>query len=393
MISTMNLNFRHLFLDDSARGGWDIEVDALPTNLFPTSVDHKHGPLGEALDRQFYDTLKIDAIAEVGLTNPRTVEMAQVRDDGTLARDKPFLVLAASPIFLEQNDIELQARAAGYPSDEAVWEAVRVNGDLAVIDGSVVPGINYANVTEGRLTLDGFESGTTTFDPIDIELTNSASDATKRVRIIGIMSRAPSETFRGLWLNADSAIEVFPTLAIRYYIRLVPGADPETEAERIEQALSENGVEAISIENQIAENQELNNAFFYLIQGFLALGLGVGLAALAVIALRTVVERRQQIGLMRAIGFSRTNVALTFLLESAFIAFLGIINGIWPALLLASRLLSSEEFSTAGFSEFYIPWMQIGIVAALVFVAAVLTTVVPSRQASSIPIAEALRYE
>jgi ABC-type lipoprotein release transport system permease subunit len=96
---------------------------------------------------------------------------------------------------------------------------------------------------------------------------------------------------------------------------------------------------------------------------------------------------------MRAIGFSRTNVALTFLLESAFVAVLGIANGIWPALLLASRLLASDEFSSAGFQSFYVPWMQIGLVAVLVFVASVLTTLIPSRQASNIPPAAALRYE
>ena len=32
MISTMNLNFRRLFLASDARGGWDIQVDELPTN-------------------------------------------------------------------------------------------------------------------------------------------------------------------------------------------------------------------------------------------------------------------------------------------------------------------------------------------------------------------------
>jgi putative ABC transport system permease protein len=125
----------------------------------------------------------------------------------------------------------------------------------------------------------------------------------------------------------------------------------------------------------------------------MALGLLVGLAALTVIAFRTVVERRQQIGLMRAIGFSRTNIALSFILESAFVAVLGIVIGTLLALLLANRILQSDEFSTAGFTRFYVPWLQIGVMASLVFVASVLTTIIPSRQASSIPPAEALRYE
>ena len=72
---------------------------------------------------------------------------------------------------------------------------------------------------------------------------------------------------------------------------------------------------------------------------------------------------------------------------------LGIVNGTWLALLLANRILQSEQFSSAGFESFSVPWWQIAGMAALVFGASVLTTLIPSRQASSIPIAEALRYE
>jgi putative ABC transport system permease protein len=165
------------------------------------------------------------------------------------------------------------------------------------------------------------------------------------------------------------------------------------EAGNIEEALASFGISADSIATQIEEQQSLSNAFFLLIQGFLAIGLGVGLVALAVIAFRTVVERRQQIGLLRAIGFTRANIALSFVLESAFIAILGIINGIWPALLLANRLLASDQFSAAGFQDFHVPWLQIVLMAIGVFVASVLTTVIPSQQAARIPPAEALRYE
>ena len=52
----------------------------------------------------------------------------------------------------------------------------------------------------------------------------------------------------------------------------------------------------------------------------MGLGLVVGVAALGVITARSVVERRQQIGVLRAIGFQRRMVQLSFLLESSFIA-------------------------------------------------------------------------
>jgi putative ABC transport system permease protein len=393
MISTMSLNFRKLFLGSDARGGWDVEISALPTNLFPADAKgNRLGALGEALDRAFYDTPKIESISEVSVVNERGSQIAQP-SPGQLPNPRPFRIVGADDTFLDENTIGLQARADGYATDRQVWDAVKADPANAVIDGSVVAGVNYANVTQSRFTLKNYTSGTTPFTPFDVQISNTAGDTVKSVRVIGIMNRAPSETYGGIWLSKSALGDAFPTLYSRYYIRLRPGENAEAEATKIEQALAENGVSAHSIQQSVEDDQALNASFFYLVQGFMALGLGVGLVALGVIALRTVVERRQQIGLMRAIGFSRTNVALTFLLESAFVAVLGIANGIWPALLLASRLLASDEFSSAGFQSFYVPWMQIGLVAVLVFVASVLTTLIPSRQASNIPPAAALRYE
>jgi putative ABC transport system permease protein len=125
----------------------------------------------------------------------------------------------------------------------------------------------------------------------------------------------------------------------------------------------------------------------------MAIGLFVGIAAVGVIAFRTVVERRQQIGMLRAIGYTRRAIALSFLMESSFTALLGIISGIVLALLLAYQLVKTDEFVAGGVPSFYIPWLQILAIAGFAFLASVVMTIIPSRQASSIPIAEALRYE
>jgi len=393
MISTMNLNFRRLFLSSDSRGGWDIEVSELPTNTFADANGNKLGPLGEALDRAFYPVRKIDTIAQVYVGSQRSTQIAQLREDNSAETPHAFPILGADKIFLEQNTIGLQARAQGYATDRAVWDAVRDEPNAAVIDGSVVPGINYANLTESRFTLDGHASGTREFAPFPLLVQDTSTTKQQVVKVIGIMNRGPSETFAGLVLNQDAFNKALPPQFSRYYVRLQPGNDANAEAQAIESTLAQQGISAQSIRQHVEDQQRLSSAFFYLLQGFMALGLGVGLAALGVIAFRTVVERRQQVGLMRAIGFSRANIALSFVLESAFISLLGIVNGIWLALLLSNRLLASDDFKTAGFTAFYVPWLQIVLMAVGVFVASVLTTLIPSRQASSVPIAEALRYE
>jgi ABC-type antimicrobial peptide transport system permease subunit len=69
------------------------------------------------------------------------------------------------------------------------------------------------------------------------------------------------------------------------------------------------------------------------------------------------------------------------------------VSGIGLAILLAYFLITSDEFTATGGKGFYIPWLQILLVSAFAYVASLVMTFIPSRQASSIPIAEALRYE
>ncbi len=127
-------------------------------------------------------------------------------------------------------------------------------------------------------------------------------------------------------------------------------------------------------------------------QGFMGLGLFVGVAAVGVIAFRTVVERRQQIGMLRAIGYKRSTVALSFILESSFITLLAIFSGVGLALWLSYFLVTSDDFPT-DLGGFFIPWSQIIFIGAFTYVASLVMTIIPARQASRVYPAEALRYE
>jgi putative ABC transport system permease protein len=395
MIATLSLNFQNLFLGSAAQGGWDIRLQESPQNRLIDigSPPNPHGPLGEALDRAFYDTTHIDAVGQAFVANPRRTLVAEIDDDDNTLEPQAFLVKGVDHVFTAQTDIQLQARARGFTDDREAWQALDQSNEYAIIDGTVVRGINYANVTEDRFTLSRFEPGTTEFQPFPLRVIDSRTLDLRTVTVIGIMQRAPSETFRGLYVGEEAFHQTLTSNFSEYYVRLNPGEDTTAETAAMNSALAIQGVLAESIADEVADTQRLSSAFFYLVQGFMALGLGIGLAALAVIAFRTVVERRQQIGLMRAMGFTRLHIAVSFVLESAFIAVLGIANGTWLALLVANLILSSDEFSSAGFNAFDVPWQQITIMAALVFAASVLTTLIPSRQASTIPIAEALRYE
>ena len=123
----------------------------------------------------------------------------------------------------------------------------------------------------------------------------------------------------------------------------------------------------------------------------MSLGLIVGIAALGVIAARSVVERRQQIGVLRAIGFQRRMVLAAFMLESSFVALLDIGLGVVLAMALSPEIIREMASQVEGL-EMAVRWAQIAITAAVAYVAALFATYLPALQASRVYPAEALRY-
>ena len=99
----------------------------------------------------------------------------------------------------------------------------------------------------------------------------------------------------------------------------------------------------------------------------MALGLFTGIAALGVIAYRSVAERRQQIGMLRAIGYQTGSIALTFVLESGFIALMGILSGVVGGMIIARNLFTSGQFSGEGI-QFAIPWAEVLLIVVTAFV-------------------------
>ena len=104
------------------------------------------------------------------------------------------------------------------------------------------------------------------------------------------------------------------------------------------------------------------------------------------------VERRQQIGVLRAIGYRRVMIQLSFLLESSFVALLGIAIGVGLGTAISYNIVAEVQ-ETAPTLRFSVPWVQIGAIIAIAYVFSLLTTFLPARQASRIYPAEALRYE
>jgi putative ABC transport system permease protein len=104
-----------------------------------------------------------------------------------------------------------------------------------------------------------------------------------------------------------------------------------------------------------------------------------------------VVERWQQIGMLRALGYRRSLVQRSFLLESSFIAILGLVIGTIVGIWQSYRFFVVDK--TFGTVAFHVPVIEIALILGGAYLATLLTTFLPARTASRVAPAEALRYE
>ena len=303
-------------------------------------------------------------------------------------------------------------RAEGYADDAAVWQALRERDDVAVLDRylvagrpaedgspSLAPGVATGDGGLQEFRLQGLDLNSRAPLPqLELELRPGQNGAragqAQRVRVIAVYHQAGTLAGSGLHLNMRGARKVTGRAEPNsYYIKTRAGADVKQVAQGLERALVPYGQDVTPLADTFSQGREVARGILQLVQGFMALGLLVGIAALGVISSRTVVERRQQIGMLRAIGFQPGPVAFSFLLESSFIALTGILTGTLVGVLIGRQMIGGLlSFATPGMTV-PVPWASIGGVLLLAYLFSLLTTLLPALQASRIYPAEALRYE
>ena len=330
-----------------------------------------------------------------GVTNV-PVEMRQ--SGGESGRWRSRSAMLVDDGFLSTADIELKIIAEGYgPTVEDVMRQMREDPSLALTGGWLLPN-NAADIArdpdEQRL-LGDLHYDASSMEAVPVDVREPFTGVEVSITVIGVVDRVHADAFRVVGSKSliDDAAP-FPVPVTEYRFRVSDAVDAKAVSNALEAAMLENGMQAEVFEETIDEQNAAGQAFFRLFTGFMALGLLVGVAALGVVSTRAVVERRQHIGMLRAIGYKRRMIALSFLLESSFISVLGSIIGLALGLLLSFNAVTSirAEAGIDGLS-FSVPWMQLGVILALTFGFSLLTTFLPARQASRVYPAEALRYE
>ncbi len=267
----------------------------------------------------------------------------------------------------------LQALDPAYPNAEAAWAAVRANPGLAIIDGSVIPN-NF-----------GPNFGVLSASVGDTFYYGNRSEP-RSVRIIGILYE---QFVQGFWVSGDFLKQEFSIDgATTFYFKVRPGVDVTKAGHDLERYFISYQLITLNIQEFINQIQEATTGVFNLLEAYLALGLIVGIAGLGVITMRNVVERRQETGALRAIGFRKSMVLKSFLFELSFIALTGIALGVALGVALSYDLYLRFFAAQAAF---VIPWERLLLLGGIAFLGSVLATASPAIRAARMPPAEALR--
>jgi putative ABC transport system permease protein len=317
----------------------------------------------------------------------------ELRQEGGAWADYP--VRGVDEAYLDNVQFNLAVMAEGYDSAQEVWQALNEHPGYAVIDAFAVPSREQTQFIIGGpdFKLDGVFIEDETMAPITLEVREPSSQATFEVTVIGVMEQTGTFGF-GLFTSQETLDNGVPFAVepTSHFIQLADGVDPAQASNALESAFLKNGLQSVDQVEELRDQQAAQDVIQKLLLGFLTLGLVVGVAALGVISTRAVVERRQQIGMLRALGFQSDMVSWAFLIESSFVALLGIVMGASLAIIPAYQLVQDIASDIPGL-EFEVPWPTIIVVMSLAYAMAVFTTWLPSRQAAAVLPAEALRYE
>jgi len=278
-------------------------------------------------------------------------------------------------MIIDGGGFPLSERLADYETDAEAWSALVTDSSVAIVVGGSMQQLYDLDAI-------GLEVGQTV-------MVTTVSGTTVDLTVIGLWDQM---FVQGIFVSDDLVAELAPSSEkMLYYFSITEGTgltDAEI-AEQIEGVFVEYGMTTIVMRDTIEADFSMVASAIQLMEMFLSMGLIVGIAGLGIITVRNVAERRQEIGVMRAIGYQRGMILKSFVIETSFVSLLGITLGLVIGLALSYRLYSWGAFPEA--ASFVIPWFGLFLVTGVAFIVTLLCTLPPSMAAARLAPVEALR--
>jgi putative ABC transport system permease protein len=317
---------------------------------------------------------------------PLTTAIATTNDPGHRTKT-PLRAIAVGVNPQDLAAMTFDRRLKSLSSDRAVWDLLARDPGYVVLDQL----FGATGGPNGRF-----------YDPGDsFSVTNPATGQvmTKRIAAVlksGLVFYAATGEGVNAYPFVTSAAAVRQQFGAGARVdsalaRTAAGVDPQQLAPTLQARHLAASLVATPIAANIRRMFDANTAFFRLMQGFLALGLLVGVTGLGVVMVRAVRERRRTIGVLRALGFRARTVRLSFMLESGIVALEGIVLGAVLGVLTTWLMYQKSAAFDGIRTGFPVVWGTIALLAGATFVASLVATVGPARRAAQIKPAIAVR--
>lgn len=295
---------------------------------------------------------------------------------------------APTPEFLKGGNVALQSRLPEYADDTAAWQAV-IDDPNKVILGSMMVLSFIPGKPEIKLGQ-------------EIRITDKFQQKTISRQVIGMVKENTSNVnigyYNGIVTSSNHLSESLDKTYIDRYgtnsliVDFKDNANFTEATNNLKKALIDDNIMVMINLSDISKTTgNIMDMLIRMFQGFLAFSLLVGASGLGIIMTRSVEERRQQIGMLRSLGYQRKMIWNSFFIESSFIVLLGIIVG------LISGTIGAKNVFTLTYKDMpdvkaVIPYGEIAMIVAAVYVAAILFSLLPAIKASKLSPVEATNY-
>ncbi|QEG23901.1 ABC transporter permease [Mariniblastus fucicola] len=202
-------------------------------------------------------------------------------------------------------------------------------------------------------------------------------------RVVGFLSNTILQG--SLLVSEDSFVRAFPYLGGSRYFLI--DSENETDSAQavavLEQQLGDEGFDARSAPRLLANFMSVQNTYLSTFQSLGALGLLLGTFGLAAVQIRNVLERKRELGLMRAVGFGKGRLAGMILIENGWLLGTGLVVGILAAL---CGTLPHYLFGDAS-----VPWVALGGIFIAIFAIGIVASLLATRILSQMNLLDSLK--